>query len=411
MKRTLRIFLSNTAANQPWQKAEAEQRESGAAAGEEGEKTEADKAKEAAEADKDAAKRTDADVPSWTLRIEGRLLDPSFRSRAGMSETVRAQQSRIGATKFSNLVKTCVVEIQRDQQLYPDGSNIVEWNRPTPTAAPLPPGYPPGSEPPLTASADVALDGFEIKRKGSVPVKVRLALYLAHSPQRFALAPELASLLDIQEETRAGVISALWAYIKERRLLDEKDRRVVRCDAALQAIFRTPSVNFHHIPEVLNRYLHPPQPIVLEYWVRTDKAEHKSPVAFDVEIEMEELSAKVKQHEMLQHFHPQSEFSHQIAELDDRIAQAAAAVRNHATTRDFLASFARDPHAHLRTWLASQARDLDAILGTTALGANGVGTGIGVEEMRRSETFKGSWVEEAVVSGSARRQIEANVAI
>ena len=73
-------------------------------------------------------------------------------------------------------------------------------------------------------------------------------------------------------------------------------------------------------------------------------------------------------------------------------------MRNHATTRDFLASFARDPHGHIRTWLASQARDLDAILGTTALGPAGAVTGLGAEEMRRAETFKGNWVEEAVVS-------------
>jgi hypothetical protein len=86
-----------------------------------------------------------------------------------------------------------------------------------------------------------------------------------------------------------------------------------------------------------------------------------------------------------------------------QIAQASASLHTHALARDFLATFAQSPQAHLRSWLASQSRDLDIVLGAQIAGAAagggaGVGAGIGDEEMRRAETFKGKWVDEAVVS-------------
>ena len=157
------------------------------------------------------------------------------------------------------------------------------------------------TENPLIHSAEPALDGFEIKRTGTEPVKAKIVLYPLYVPERYSLSPPLAQLLDIQEETRAGVLSALWAYIKQHNLLDESDHRVVQLDAPLQALFRTPSINFHHIPEVLHRFLHPPQPIVLEYFVRTDKAEHRNAMAFDVELDMDDWALRTRQHLSLIH--------------------------------------------------------------------------------------------------------------
>ncbi len=209
--------------------------------------------------------------------------------------------------------------------------------------------------------------------------------------------PELASLLDIREESRAGVISALWSYVKEKKLLDETDRKKVKCDPALRSLFATDTINFHHMPEVVNRHLHPAQPIVIEYWIRTDKAEYKHSTAYDIELDLEDLAIRQKQHNVLSQFDSANDStSREIAELDDKIAQAAATIRNRASARDFLAAFAKDPQGQLTTWIASQARDLDAILGNNAVpGAAGSVASFTAEEMRRAETFR--------ASGSMRR--------
>lgn len=423
IKRTLRVFLSNTCANQPFQLAE-KQKAKEAQLAESGE-TKPDETEpsvsEAAAADAQPDTSDEDSVPSWTLKIEGRLLEPSFKSRANTALSAQASINRTGAHKFSNLIKTCVVELVRDSALYPDaGGNLVEWHRPTPSVAPASGmqagggagglGGTQGMEAPLVASAEPALDGFEIKRKGDMPTKVKIVLYPAYTPERYSLAPELANLLDIREETRAGVISALWSYVKEKKLLDDTDRRKVKCDGPLQALFKTAMINFHHIPEVVNRFLHPAQPVVLEYWIRTDKAEYKHSTAYDIELELEDLAVRQRQHNVLSHFDTSSAetgVTRQIADLDDRIAQAAATIRNRASARDFLANFARDPQAHLRTWIASQARDLDAILGNNPTpGAGGSVSTFTAEEMRRAETFRGQWVDEAVIVNEAQRLAE-----
>ena len=422
VKRTLRIFLSNTCANQPFQVAEKEHRRDATemtADADDGDGGDDDDSGAAAPRPKSAAKTDHTDVPSWTLRIEGRLLDPSFRSRAGAALSAHATAARIGAHKFSNLIKSCVVEFSRDPNLYPDeslgASNIVEWHRPSPSVAPQPSiggtGANTATENPLIHSAEPALDGFEIKRTGTEPVKAKIVLYPLYVPERFSLSPPLAQLLDIQEETRAGVLGALWGYIKQHQLLDENDHRVVRLDAPLQALFRTPTINFHHVPEVLHRFLHPPQPIVLEYYVRTDKAEHRNPMAFDIELDMDDWALRMRQHNVLTRFDANSSLSNEIAALDDQIAQTALTIRNRAAARQFFTAYAQDPQGHLNAWIASQARDLDALLGASQTGRGADGeTGSSVhfssEEMRRAETFHGAWVNEAVIVSESQRLAE-----
>lgn len=149
--RTLRIFVSNTSTNQSMD---------------------------------DSAENLDneASVPSWTLRIEGRLLEPA--NAAGKSK----QPGR----KFSSFIKSLVVEIGQDNTMYHEG-NLVEWNK-------------------LPAARE--FDGFEIKRQSDRNTKVKIIITVDYQPERFRLSPPLASLLDIMEETRAGVISAMYHYIR-----------------------------------------------------------------------------------------------------------------------------------------------------------------------------------------------------
>lgn len=386
MKRTLRVFLSNTCANQPFQR--EEQAALLAAAKGQDYVPESNNAQA-------STSSSDPDQPSWTLKIEGRLLEPSFKSRAGVARAAQQTADRTGAQKFSNLVKSCVIELARDPALYPVEENFVEWHRPTPSVATQ--QRVEGTENPLIAAADPGLDGFEIKRRGTEPVKVKIAMYLSHTPERYHISPELGSLLDLKEETRQGVILALWSYIRDRKLVDERDRRKIQCDAALAQLFKIDSIGFHHIPEVINRYLLPLQPIVLEYWVRTDVDVNKHASAYDIELELEDWSVRQRQERVLAMFDQSSDQSRQIADLDERISQAVVALQNHSSARDFLHKFSQDPLTHLETWLASQSRDLDCILGaTSSVPGAGIGSGLSNEELRRADTFEGTWLEEAI---------------
>jgi SWI/SNF-related matrix-associated actin-dependent regulator of chromatin subfamily D len=81
-------------------------------------------------------------------------------------------------------------------------------------------------------------------------------MYLEHFPEQFKVLPELGTLsylhssvrshltiyigniLGIKEESRTGVIQALWNYIKIQGLQDKVDRRMVRADEQLRHVRR-----------------------------------------------------------------------------------------------------------------------------------------------------------------------------
>ncbi|KAJ7126563.1 SWI/SNF complex protein [Mycena crocata] len=331
--RMLRIFMSHTVSSQSWQ-------------------TTPDL--------NDAPNfETGEGIPAWALKIEGRLLElPNQRTK-----------DRATVRKFSTFIKRMVVELDRDATLYPDG-NIVEWPR-------------------TTGPHNPPLDGFTIRRKGDAPTKVRLIMYLEHYPEQFRVIPELGNILGIKEESRIGVIQALWNYIKIQGLQDKVDRRLVRADEKLRPIFNGESIQFAKLPEIVNRCLATPEPIILHYMINPTIPAPERPMAWDVELKTEDASLKSRMAVMVQ---ANKESTQTLSKLDDEIATLAQSLHNSHLKRTFLQSFARDPAQFIQTWLESQSRDLETVLGSGPTD----GLTIRQEELKRSEFFQLPWVEEAV---------------
>jgi len=332
--RTLRIFMSHTVSGQAWQ------------TGAEG---------DVANVNFD----TGEGIPAWSLKIEGRILEPP-NQRA---------KDKVSPQKFSTLIKRMAVELERDPALYPDG-NILEWPRA------------PGHHNPV-------LDGFTVRRTGDVPTKVRIVMYLNHHPEQFKVSPELGNVLAIKEESRTGVVQALWNYIKIQGLQDKVDRRTIRADDQLRPIFNAESVSFQKLPELVNRFLLPPDPVLLHYTINPAVSPPDRPLAWDVEIKAEDSAMKSRMAVMV---HASKESSQDLAKLDDEIALHVQSLHNSHIKRTFLQSFSNDPAQVIQTWLESQSRDLESILGS----GPSEGATIRAEELKRSEFFKLPWVEEAV---------------
>ncbi|KAF9463399.1 SWI/SNF complex protein [Collybia nuda] len=329
--RTLRLFLSHTVSGQLWQTG--------------GEVI--------------ANFETGEGIPAWSLKIEGRLLEvPNQRGR-----------DKTPPRKFSTMIKRMVVELDRDTALYPDG-NIVEW--------PRAPGH-----------HNPSLDGFTIRRTGDLPTKVRLILYLVHFPDQFKVLPELASVLNIKEDSRIGVIQALWNYIKIQGLQDKVDRRLVRADDKLRPIFHAESVLFDVLPDIVNRYLTAPDPIIIHYTVNPAVQPPERPSAWDLDIKMEDTLLKTKMSTLVV---ATKESSQTLVKMDEEIALLAQSLHNSHLKRTFLQSFSEDPARFIQTWLESQSRDLESILGS----GPSEGMTVRQEELRRSEFFQLPWLEEAV---------------
>jgi len=331
--RTLRVFLSHTVSGQQWQNA--------------GEITPA------------ANFETGEGIPAWAFKVEGRLLEvPNQRHR-----------DKNPPRKFSTMIKRMVVELDRDPALYAD-SNIVEW--------PRAPGH-----------HNPALDGFTIRRTGDLPTKIRIILYLENFPEQYKVLPELSTVLGIKEESRLGVVQTLWNYIKVQGLQDKVDRRLIRADDKLRPIFGLDPVIFQKLPEIVNRYLAAPDPIILHYNLNPAVPPPDRPSAWDVELKMEDSALKNR---MAVTVNTSKESAQALLKLDEEIALLAQSLHNSHMKRTFLESFAKDPAQFIQTWLESQSRDLESILGNGPM----EGLTIRQEELRRSEFFQLPWVEEAV---------------
>ncbi|KAJ3090497.1 SWI SNF, matrix associated, actin dependent regulator of chromatin, sub d, member 1 [Quaeritorhiza haematococci] len=320
-KRTLRVFLSNLSSDQYG---------SGGI--------------------EDAGDMAAGKVPSWTLRIEGRLLDGS---------NSRKQQQ--GLPKFSTLVKSVYVELQRDPALYPDG-NFIEWHK-----------DPNSGE----------FDGIEIKRKGDCDTPVKIFMQLDYTPEKYKLSPDLAKLLDIHTDTKANIVMAIWQYVKTHKLQDADDKRVISCDDQLARIFGHRKLMFPHIPDLLSQHLLPPDPVIMDFTIRVDKEYHIGQYAYDIEVEVDDPVRQQLQSAITENPNLQRE----ITMLDDKIVALVHAINESKLKRDFMLSFAKDPVGFINSWVASQSRDLELILGDMR---------VNMEETRRSDFFKQPWVQEAV---------------
>ncbi|KAF9910339.1 SWI SNF, matrix associated, actin dependent regulator of chromatin, sub d, member 1 [Linnemannia zychae] len=329
-KRTLRIFISNLSHDQ-----------------------------ETPESDDEEPRLDSGPTPSWTLKVEGRLVDEANAS---------AYKNRQTSKKFSSFFRSVMIELERDSNLYPNG-NFVEWHK-------------------SPNQADV--DGFEIKRHGDENVKVKVILHIDNSPERFKLSPELADVLAIDVETRPGIMMALWQYIKFHQLQDPEDKRNINCDQKLATLFGQPKISFPALPELIGRFLSPPDPIVLEYTVRVDKPYHLSSHCYDLDVELDDPTFKSKISNLLSSTSlnaANNALPKQIHAQDEQIMQYIQSMQNSKTKRDFLLRFANDPADFLDRWVASQSRDLEVILGESH---------VNLEEQRRADFYNQQWVNEAV---------------
>lgn len=170
-------------------------------------------------------------------------------------------------------------------------------------------------------------------------------------------------------------------------------------------IFGVDSVPFQQLPELVNRYLAAPDPIILHYTLNPTVPPPERPSAWDVEIKMEDTALKNR---MAVTVNTSKESAQTLLKIDEevpilhipilrtiliyclQIALLAQSLHNSHMKRTFLESFASDPAQFIQTWLESQSRDLENIMGS----GPSEGATVRQEELKRSEFFQLPWVEE-----------------
>ncbi|KAK5109759.1 hypothetical protein LTR62_006599 [Meristemomyces frigidus] len=81
-----------------------------------------------------------------------------------------------------------------------------------------------------------------------------------HKPMH--LSEPLVDLLGETQLSRPQTVKRIWAYVKERDLQDPKDKRQIRCDEKMRAVFKSEKVHMFTMNKVLATQLWPVEEVV-----------------------------------------------------------------------------------------------------------------------------------------------------
>lgn len=141
---------------------------------------------------------------------------------------------------------------------------------------------------------------------------------------------------------------------KLHQLQDKQDKRIIQCDEKLTDLFGVSQVKFLDIPDLINRHLSQPDPIVLDYKIRVNKQFNQGPAAYDMDVELDSI-LRQKMMNIVSSSQPQKD----VMALDDKIVQCIQSINNSKVKRDFLTQFSMNPIEFTNKWITSQARDLE----------------------------------------------------
>ncbi|PVH98859.1 hypothetical protein DM02DRAFT_26329 [Periconia macrospinosa] len=351
---TMRIWISNTAENQPWQLSGM---------------------------DADAFDFDSDTNATYRVKIQGRLLDdgdddlegleddeekdPDAMDEDGAEPTKKADAAPQKPKVFSQFFSSITIDFDRAKALQPDNFTQIEWKRPD------------GANP-----KDNPFTQLEFERKGDENINITINLQRHQNPEIFRLSKPLAELLDTEEEDRAGVLMGVWEYARSNGLQQDDDERKFACDARLKALFAgADHFYFPSLPQLIKPHLSPLPPIQLQYTIRVDKdyiAPSPSssdpaaapvpsrPTIYDIQVTLDDPLNPLL-HSILRSKHSTETLQH-IHNIDQQLVLLVGALGKSKAKHAFFTSMSKDPVAFLKRWLSSQKRDLEVLLGDATRG-------------------------------------------
>ncbi|KAK8534129.1 hypothetical protein V6N13_028190 [Hibiscus sabdariffa] len=299
--------------------------------------------------------KPNAEPPTWTLKIVGRILEDGVDP----DQPGFVQKTNPLYPKFSSFFKR--VTISLDQRLYPE-NHIIIWEQ---------------------ARSPAPQEGFEVKRRGDKEFTVNIRLEMNYAPEKFKLSPALVEVLGIEVDTRPRIIGAIWHYVKARKLQNPNDPSFFNCDAQLQKVFGEEKMKFTMVPQKISQHLSLPPPIHLEHKIKLSGNSPAGTACYDVLVDVplpiqRDLSALLAN----------AEKSKEIEACDEAICTAIRKIHEHRRRRAFFLGFSQSPVEFINALIESQSRDLKMVAGEGSRSA---------ERERRSDFFNQPWVEDAVI--------------
>ena len=232
----MKIWISNTVENQPWQGVGMEEGAYDFNMGPEASykvKIEGRLVEDGE--DEDGAK--DSDDEDEANSGEGNQKPDTMETDATKDATESAPPPTPPRkkTKLSHFFKSITIDFDRNKNLQPEGMTQVEWKKPL--VAPNAPTLPPGAD----------FDSLEFERKSDENINCSINFYRDETPERYLLDKPLAELLDRTVDDRTSILTGIWDYVRAMGLQQDEDKRHIQCDEKLKAV--RDALLFHlHLP-------------------------------------------------------------------------------------------------------------------------------------------------------------------
>ncbi|TVY93732.1 SWI/SNF and RSC complexes subunit [Lachnellula willkommii] len=387
--RTLRVWVSNTVEDQPWQ---------------------------ADTLDVDAFDFSTNMDSSYRVKIEGRLLDADdeyldsddsddedgdTEMAEGGQEKKKKDKAPTKKYKLSHFFKAMTVDFDNRNKAKDGADQSVEWKKPVVAA----------NSANLPNAAD--FDQLEFKRGGDDNINITINLVRDENPERYTVSPALAEILDTPEATRAEAVMGIYEYIKANGLQEDDEKRSFDCDDRLKAVwkhflmqvYRGGEVNKYdsqvlsrekgyipYLPDVVMQHMTSLEPVKLAYTIRVDKEFHENPqpTIYDVQVLVDDPLRAALMSYLQNPTYAQNLLD--IADLNERVAVLIQKIGNSKSKHGFFDALSKNPTEFIARWLSSQKRDLDIISGEAARGISEDAKG---DEWRRGGK-DGIWGSENV---------------
>lgn len=294
-------------------------------------------------------KKPNAEPPTWTLKIIGRILEEGMDA----DQAAMMQKSNPAYPKFSAFFKR--VTITLDQKIYPD-NHLIIWD---------------------SARSPAPHEGFEVKRKGDQEFTASIRLEMSYTPEKFKLSSALTELLGIEVDTRARIMAAVWHYVKARKLQCPEDPSSFNCDPPLQRVFGEGKIKFTAVTQKITPHLFPPQPIHLEHRIKLAGNSPVGTACYDVLVDVpfpiqRELNTLLAN----------TEKTKEIDACDEAICAAIRKIHEHRRRRAFFLGFSQSPVEFINALVDSQNKDLKLVAGEASRNA---------EKERHSDFYNQPW--------------------
>lgn len=219
--KTLRVWISNTVENQPWQGRSLDENAFDFNTGLEATykvKIEGRLLDDDQDLDKDSDDEEESEPKDSDKNADAMDHDGDAKSEPAKSTSERPRY------KLSYFFKSITVDFDRGKNFQPETATQIEWKKPS--IAPNNPNPP--------AAAD--FDSIEFERKSDENLNCTINFYRDESPERFHLSKELSDVVDAEEDDKTSVYYGIWEYVKAMGLQQDEEKRLIQCDDRLRKV-------------------------------------------------------------------------------------------------------------------------------------------------------------------------------